>query len=361
MVRPNGGYCDQVQINLPPEKFRPVLLLIKKTDDDGRLAKIPEFLTTEWSIEVVDEKDRKQFSRRLAQADAIVSMDWPTNMPAAPSLKLLQLPGAGTDAIAFDAVPDSANVCNVYEHETGIAEYVLATMLQWVIPLPELESALRQGSWKGSHLFGPVHEELFEKTLGIVGYGRIGREVALRAKAFGMNVLACGRTARGSDGNVESIENMSGLDAMLGKCDFVLLALPLTDDTQNIIDASRFSKMKSTAVIINVARGALIDEEALYAACRDHRIGGAIIDTWYRYPASATECCKPSRFPFHQLDNVIMTPHASAWTDRLAPRRNRVIAENLNRLARNEPLINLVRKASAQPQPSSHADFLEDE
>ena len=318
-----------------------MLLVIKKTDDDGRLAKVPEFLTTEWSIEVVDEKNRKQFSQRLAQADAMISMDWPASMPAAPTLKLLQLPGAGTDAIAFDAVPESASVCNVYEHETGISEYVLAAMLQWVIPLPELENTLRRGEWKGSHLFGPVHGELFGKTLGIVGYGRIGREVAHRARAFGMNILACGRTARGGDGNVESVENMTRLDAMLGQCDFVLIALPLCDETRNII---------------NVARGALIDEEALYTACRDRQIGGAIIDTWYRYPASETEHCQPSRFPFHQLDNVIMTPHASAWTDRLAPRRNRLIAENLDRLARNEPLINVVREASARPQRSNRAD-----
>ncbi len=337
-----------------------MLLLIKKTDDDGRLAKVPEFLTTDWNIEVVDEDDHAQFSRRLAQADAMISMQWDASMPAAPLLKLLHLPGAGTDAIAFEAVPTSASICNVYEHEIGIAEYVLAGMLQWVIPLPELEDTLRRGEWKGSHLFGPVHGELFGQTLGIVGYGRIGSEVARRAKAFGMNVLACGRTARGGDGSVERVDNMAGLDAMLGRCDFVLVALPLCDDTRNIINARRLAAMKSTGVIINVARGPLIDEEALYSACRHHRIGGAIIDTWYRYPTSATERCQPSRFPFHQLDNVIMTPHASAWTDRLAARRNRVIARNLDRLARGEPLINVVRAAVAPPQRANHADLLED-
>jgi phosphoglycerate dehydrogenase-like enzyme len=343
-----------------PEMSLPVLLLIKKTDDDGRLAKVPEFLTTDWKIEVVDEQDRKQFSHWLEQADAIVSMDWPADMPAAPRLKLLHLPGAGTDAITFDAVPDSASVCNVYEHETGIAEYVMATMLQWVIPLRGLENALRRGQWTGSHLFGPAHGELYGQTLGIVGYGRIGREVATRAKAFGMDILACSHTARGGDGIVESVEAMARLDDVLAQSDFVLLALPLFDETRHIIDARRLATMKSTAVIINVARGALIDEEALYAACRDRRIGGAIIDTWYRYPANKTEQCQPSRFPFHQLDNVIMTPHASAWTDRLAPRRNRVIAENLDRLARNEPLINVVREASAPKQRPNCTDVLED-
>jgi len=326
--------------------FLPVKLLIKKTDDDGRLAKVPEFLTTEWTIEVADERDPETFSKALAKADAIVSMDWPSGMPPAPRLKLLQLPGAGTDAIVFDAVPGTATVCNVFEHEIGIAEFVLAAMLQWVIPLPQLQDALRRGKWQGSHLFGPVHGELFGKTIGIVGYGRIGHEVALRANAFGMKVLACSRTAGGGDSVIESVQAMDRLDSMLSESDFVLLSLPLGDDTRAVISRNQFAAMKPTGVIINVSRGALIDEESLFVACRDHQIGGAIIDTWYRYPADRSDVCKPSRFPFHELDNIIMTPHASAWTDQLAPRRNRVIAGNLDRLARREPLLNVVRNAA---------------
>ncbi len=329
--------------------FLTVRLLIKKTDDDGRLARVPEFLTTDWTIEVADEQDRKAFAEALANADACVSMAWPDDMPPAPRLKLLQLPGAGTDAIAFNAVPSGAAVCNVFEHEIGISEFVLATMLQWVIPLGALQESLRRGHWQGSFMFGPVHGELYGKTLGIVGYGRIGYEVARRAHALGMNVLACSRTPRAGDGIVELVKSMAQLDDVLAESDFVLLSLPLSEDTQSIVGARQFDAMKSTAVIINVARGALIDEQALYTACRDRRIGGAIIDTWYRYPAEASETCAPSRFPFHELDNVIMTPHASAWTDQLAPRRNRVIAANLDRLARNEPLLNIVREAAEEP------------
>ena len=190
--------------------------------------------------------------------------------------------------------------------------------------------------------------ELFGKTLGIVGYGRIGVEVAKRAHAFGMKVLACSRTARPGDGVVDSVQSTEGLDQMLAASDFVLMSLPLAESTRAIIGEPQLAAMKPTAVIINVARGALIDEQALYAACRDHRIGGAIIDTWYRYPSNANDTCEPSRFAFRELDNVIMTPHASAWTDQLAPRRNRVIAENLDRLARNQPLINVVRNASTE-------------
>jgi phosphoglycerate dehydrogenase-like enzyme len=320
-----------------------VILLIKKMDDDGRLAKVPDLLTTPWTIEVADPERRDRFSRALSKADAIVSMDWPAGMPPAPRLKLLQLPGAGIDEIAFDAVPAQATVCNVYEHETGISEYVLATMLQWVIPIPKLQSALRVGEWQGSHLRGPTHQELFGRTLGIIGYGRIGREVARRAAAFGMHILACSRTGGGGDGTVKTVESMDKLTHLLSQSDFILLAMPLSRETSGIIGSSQLAAMKSTAVIINVARGLLIDEQALYEACRDRIIGGAIIDTWYRYPAANAERCLPSQFPFHELDNVIMTPHASAWTGPLTLRRNAFIARNLDRLARNESLLNVVR------------------
>jgi len=313
-------------------------------DDDGRLSKVPDLLTTQWTIEVSDSEDHDSFSQALSRADALVSMDWPADMPPAPRLKLLQLPGAGIDEIALDAVPPQTTVCNVYEHETGISEYVMAAMLQWVIPVPKLDTTLRNDEWHGSHLRGPKHRELFGQTLGIVGYGRIGREVAKRAHAFGMHVLACSRTGRASDGLAESIEPMSSLMDMLSKADFVLIAMPLSPETQGVIGERQFTAMKSTAVVINVARGPLIDEQALYTACRDRIIGGAIIDTWYRYPSTNMDRCPPSRFPFHELDNVIMTPHASAWTEELMPRRNQFIAHNLDRLARNEPLLNIVRE-----------------
>jgi phosphoglycerate dehydrogenase-like enzyme len=260
---------------------------------------------------------------------------------------MLHLPGAGTDDIAFDAVPSQAAVCNVFEHEIGIAEYVLSAMLQWVIGIPRMDAALRRGEWYGSHLSGPRHGELHGQTLGIVGYGRIGREVAMRARAFGMTVVACSRTPKPGDGLVERVKPMETLDAVLAQCDFVLLATPLDPSTVGLIGRERIQKMKSTAFIINVARGALIDEKALYEACRDHCIGGAAIDTWYRYPAQGETSGEPSSLPFRDLDNVIMTPHGSGWTEGLRPRRCRLIAQNMDRLARGESLLNVVRPPAA--------------
>ena len=273
-------------------------------------------------------------------------MNWRPEFPAAPRLRLIQLPGAGTDDIDLATVPPTAAVCNAFEHEIGIAEYVMAAMLDWQIGIPRMHAQFRTGRWWGSFLAGPRHGDLFGKTLGIVGYGRIGREVAKRAHAFGMRVVAAGRTAAAADAWCERSLGMDRLPELLAESDFVLVALPLNEASRGVIGRAAFAAMKHTAVIINVGRGATIDEAALFDACRDRRIGGAVIDTWYRYPpqgpAGVPEL-RPSAYPFHDLDNVVMTPHASAWSEALAGRRCRIMAENLDRLFRGDPLLNIVR------------------
>jgi phosphoglycerate dehydrogenase-like enzyme len=146
-------------------------------------------------------------------------------------------------------------------------------------------------------------------------------------------VRACSRTAR-ADALAGQVAGMDKLPELLPAADFVLVTLPLDDTTRGLISADALARMKGSAVIINVSRGPVIDEHALYDALRDRRIGGAIIDVWYGYPAQGERRAAPARLPFHELDNILMTPHASAWTDGLLPRRNRAMAENLNRLAR---------------------------
>jgi len=333
--------------SIPPVPI--VLLVIKAIDNDGRLEPVRGFLTTPWESVVSDHTDRPAFARTLADADAAISMNWSAGFPAAPRLKLLQLPGAGLDDIDFAAVPADASVCNAYEHEIGIAEFVLAAMLEWQIRIQRMDTEFRQGRWWGGFLHGPRHQELFGRTLGIVGYGRIGREVAKRACAFGMRVIAVNRTPRHGDGWCECVSGMDGLRELLAESHFVLAALPLDRHSHGVFDRRAFETMRRDAVIINVGRGLTIDEQALFEACRDRLIGGAVIDTWYSYPAQGSDAGtihRASRFAFHELDNVVMTPHASAWTDALIERRCRIIAGNLDRLTRGEPLLNLVRGPS---------------
>jgi phosphoglycerate dehydrogenase-like enzyme len=332
-----------------------VKLLIKSIDNDGRLAPVASLLTTTWTILVADPVDRDGFARALSQADAMISMNWHAGFAAASRLRLLQLPGAGTDDIDFSVVPPAASVCNAFEHEIGIAEYVLAAMLDRLVGLRRMDAELRQGRWWGSWVCGPRHGDLHGRTLAIVGYGRIGREVAKRASAFGMRVIAVSRTPGPGDAWCERVSGMGALHDVLEQAHFVLTALPLDESSRGVIDAAAFAAMRSDGVLINVGRGATVDEEALFTACRDRRIGGAVIDTWYSYPAQdgtgEVPVHRPSRFPFHELGNVVMTPHASAWTEALAERRCRVIAANLDRLARDEPLLNVVRAPLATPGP----------
>ena len=136
------------------------------------------------------------------------------------------------------------------------------------------------------------------------------------------------------------------LDDMLPAVDYLVIACPLNDATRGLIDARRLALLGPAAVVVNVSRGPIVDEEVLYAACRDGTIGGAIIDTWYRYPdptGGVGQRCLPSRFPFETLANVVMTPHASGWSAGLLDRRWSMIADNLTRFERGELLHNLLR------------------
>jgi phosphoglycerate dehydrogenase-like enzyme len=128
----------------------------------------------------------------------------------------------------------------------------------------------------------------------------------------------------------------------MASADTIVASLPLLPDTRSVVGKEALAAMRPDAVIINVGRGPIIDQTALYEALKDHRIGGAVIDTWYAYPTDANPTMLPGRLPFHELDNIVMTPHMSAWTNGTIRRRQQTMAENINRLQRGELLINVV-------------------
>ena len=147
---------------------------------------------------------------------------------------------------------------------------------------------------------------------------------------------------REKPGSVEHVFSWTQLDRMLGECDIVVLSCALTPETTGLIDGRRLAAMKSSAFLINLARGPIAEEEALYRALRDGVIGGAALDTWWRYPTPEEPDVRPSRHPFHELPNVIMTPHCSAWTDGMARRRGADAARNIDRFIRGEKLLHIV-------------------
>jgi phosphoglycerate dehydrogenase-like enzyme len=140
---------------------------------------------------------------------------------------------------------------------------------------------------------------------------------------------------------------MDGLTEFFGSAEFIVASLPLTAETTGLVGSAAFAAMRGDAVLFNVGRGGVVDETALYDALAGRRIGGAVIDTWYQYPDASGAPTLPSRLPFHELPNIVMTPHMSGWTIGTIHRRQRAMADNVNRLARGEALVNVVREGKA--------------
>jgi phosphoglycerate dehydrogenase-like enzyme len=284
-----------------------------------------------------------QTLQAFAAAEVLVSVEFDASLPPTPRLRLIHIPAAGLDAVDLAAVPDGCRVCNAFEHEIGIGEYVMAAMLHHVVDLAGRSARFEAGSWADSpRLAAPFRPELAGKTVGSIGYGHIGRAIAERAKACGMRVMALARTRRAIDPAPDWLGEPQDLPALLEASDFVVVACPLSEATRGMIGKPQLARMKPDAVLINVARGPIVDEDALYEALAQRRIGGAVLDTWYRYPGPDDPHARPSRHAFHELDNVVMTPHCSGWTEGLMARRFAVIADNIERLRGDRPLLNQV-------------------
>ena len=290
-----------------------------------------------------DEGDVAQLAPLLSDAEIVVGHIWRAGFPPAPRLRLLQSVAAGLDLLDTRAVPKGVTICNVFGHEPAIAEYVIMTMLTLTHRLFEAVTAFRAGSWVASPQFGggPPHGEVMGRTMGIIGYGRIGREVAERAAGLKCRVLAANRSPVADPAPAEAVYPLAEIDRMLPLCDTVLIACALAPETKGLIDARRLALMKPGALVINVARAAIVDEDALYLALKDGHLGGAALDVWWQYPTAAERERRPSRRPFHELSNVLITPHSSSSSEGTADRRWSAVAGNLDRFARGEPLQNV--------------------
>lgn len=291
-----------------------------------------------------DEGDVARLAPLLANTEIVVGHIWRAGFPAAPRLRLLQSVAAGLDLIDVAAVPRGVTVCNVFGHEPSIAEYAIMTMLVLTHRLLEAVTAFRAGSWIASPQFGggPPHDEVLGRTIGIIGYGRIGREVADRAAGLKCRVIAANRSPVADPAPADTVFPLADLDRMLPLCDTVLISCGLAPETKGLIDARRLALMKPGALLINVARAAIVEEDALYAALKDGHLGGAALDVWWQYPTQTEPSRRPSRRPFHELPNVLITPHSSSSTEATADRRWSAVAANLDRFARREKLENIV-------------------
>ena len=300
---------------------KPVVLIAEELSPATLEALGPDF-----EVRNCDGANRAELLEALGKGVDAVLIRSATKMDAeaiaaAKGLRVIARAGVGLDNVDIPA-STAAGVMVVNAPTSNIvsaAELAIALLLASARFVSPAHAALRNGKWARSKYTGA---ELFEKTLGIVGFGRIGQLVAHRMQAFGMNVIAYDpylQPARAAQLNVELVE----LDELLKRSDFITIHLPKTKETANLIGEEALKKVKPEVRIINAARGGVLDETALYNAIKEGRVAGAGLDVY------ATEPCTDS--PLFELDQVVATPHLGASTDEAQERAGIAVAVSVRK------------------------------
>jgi glycerate dehydrogenase len=296
-------------------------------------------ITDTWDCTVHQVTNAAQTGARLAGhtvavTNKVVIDESLLNSPDARELRLIAVSATGTDIIDKEAASQrGVQVCNVPGYASqSVAQFTMALILELAIRASSYAAAVKAGEWQKSPIFTLLtfpNIELAGKKLGIIGFGNIGMTVAKMARSFGMEILV---GARPGD-PAPPVERLP-LAELLRQADFVSLHCPLTVESRNLINHQSLALMKSTAFLINTARGALIDEPALLQALRNKRIAGAALDVITQEPPPADH---PIVVAAKELNNLIVTPH-TAWSSREA--RQRLLAEvkaNIEAFLRDEP------------------------
>jgi phosphoglycerate dehydrogenase-like enzyme len=278
-----------------------------------------------------------EITAALADAEVLLS-SWAGALPAldlpalAPRLRWVQLLHAGAERVDRSLVGDVAFTTVGSMSAGPIAEWVLAAMLLFAKGWPQAWRNQRAHEYRRY-----MPRELAGCTVGMVGLGTIGMEVAHRVRAMGCRVIGMRRSvsARSTHDAVDEVVPPHDLHYLLGASDFVVVAAPLTSETRGLIGAAALAAMRAGGVLINVARGALVDADALVDALRAERIAGAALDVFQEEPL-------PASSPLWDLENLVLTPHVAAGTDSYYERATEVFCDNLRRYLRGEPLANAV-------------------
>ncbi|RMG62769.1 MAG: D-2-hydroxyacid dehydrogenase [Chloroflexi bacterium] len=279
----------------------------------------------------------------LATADVYYAYGELPSRAAAPKLRWVQMHWAGVDSAIHDPLFASGEVIlttGAGIHAVNVGEYTLMMMLALAHRLPMAFKMMQAGAWRDDRAaFMPM--ELRGATLGLIGYGQIGRAVARLARAFGMRVIALRKRIPTEDERHDedvTFIRRDQLPMLLAQSDFVVVAAPLTPETRRLLDAGALGQMKPTAFLINVGRGAVVDEQALASAIAEGRIAGAALDVFEQEPL-------PDDSPLWRLAaeyRVVLTPHIAGQTPHYEARAAALFAENLRRFSRGQPLINQV-------------------
>ena len=305
-------------------------------------AAVPPGVTVGWLVGASPEAVVEE----LRDADVYVGSRFTAEMAhAAEKLRLIHVAGAGTDRIEVAALADSVLVANTFHHERSIAEYVLSAAIMLRRGFLAQDRALRRDVWATSVYDDSISQPpaLGAARIGFVGFGHIGQrawELFRAIGSTGVAVTGSGRVDAAAHGLAWAADT-SSLHALLTESDVVVVSAPLTPATEGMVGAEQLRTLGSDGVLINVGRGPLVDERALYDALLHGDIRAAAVDVWYRYPAPGGRSA-PSELPFAELTNILMTPHSSGVTADTFRGRADDVAANIGRLARGEALVNVV-------------------
>jgi len=298
----------------------------------------------------LEDLDEREQARVLPLIDCVYSHGWPKGLDAGKvskmrSLRFYQAGNAGVNGIRFDLLGKNVVICsNAGAYSDEVAEFVIGLMLASGKSIIKFDRQLRAGTFERRRLDGLGGEVAFfkDKTLGIVGYGGIGRSTARLAKLFGMKIIAFGRHPVKEMG-VKLLIGRTGLMKLLRESDVVVLAVPLTKATKGLIGKEELAAMRDRGTLVNVARGEVVQKEALY----DHLVKKPdfvyATDVWWPDGAGG-ESFSPD-LPFLELENFIGTPHASGPSAIITGSVAKGVVENLERYFKGEPLRNLVDRS----------------
>jgi len=259
-------------------------------------------------------------------------------------LHTLIIPWSGLPAQTRALMLDYPNITvhNIHHNAGPVAEMAVTLMLAAAKGLVPIDGALRRQDWAPRYLTATM--PLLEgKTVVILGYGAIGRRIGAICEGLGMRIIGLNRTPVTRTDTDVALKTIDSLDEVLRQAEVLFVCVPRTDDTTGLLGERELALLRPGSILVNIARGPVIDEQALYVALRERRIRAGL-DVWYAYPQSEDSRCdtSPSAYPFHELDNVVMTPHLAGHSIETEALRARELARLLNLAAEGKPLPNRV-------------------
>ena len=319
-----------------------VLYYNQKESED--IDNLRELTDEDISITVIPPDEKEKAVESAEEFDAVIGARIPRKfLEKASNLEFFIIPFAGIPVQDKDNLSDfpDLKVINSHFNKKYVSELAWALLLASTKKLCPIHNKMKKGDWtpRYEHEWGLGLEG---NELLILGYGEIGKRIAKVGKAFDMEVKAVKKTP-GEDDTVDRLGTNEDLHDLLPKADFIIVTLPLTDETEGYLGKDEFDLMKDGVHIVNVGRGPVIDEEAFYKALESGKVAGAGIDTWWIYPPDeeSRSDTLPSNYPIHEFDNVVFSPHRGSHVKDREDKRMKDLANILNSLNKSE-IVNLV-------------------